>query len=100
MESGTSEHGWDILSYLGKRHERIGIFLGLVSKLLKGCECFLIAQLQHQLVRLDNREVEGDDLVEKGLIGGKPRVTFRFIVQDLPNGSGCFRHASDLLLVR
>jgi hypothetical protein len=88
MESGTSEHGRDILCYLGKRHDRIGIFLGLVGKLLKGGECFLIAQLQHQLVRLDNREVEGGDLVEKGLIGSKPRAMFRRMVQDLPDGSG------------
>ena len=100
MDRSPSEHGWDILCYLGKRHDRIGIFLGLVGKLLKGCECFLLAQLQHQLVRLDDGEVESGDLVEKGLVGSKPRAMFRLMVQSLPNGGGCLSQCLRLLSVR
>src|SRR6266566_6833092 len=42
---------------------------------------------------LNNREIEGCDLVEKILIGSKPRHMLRLILQALLDGSGCLRHA-------
>src|SRR5579884_1346948 len=99
MNSGTSEQSRDILCYFGKRHDRVGSFLRRVGQLLKSSEGFLIAQLQHQLMRLDDGEVERCYLVEKGLIGSKPRAIGWLVAQGLPNSGGCLRHARSLLLV-
>jgi hypothetical protein len=43
-------------------------------------------------VSLDDFKVEGNDLVEKSLIGSKPRRVFWLVIQGLLDGRGCFGH--------
>src|SRR5947209_9283030 len=44
-------------------------------------------------MRLNHREIEGCDLIEKLLSGSKPGPMLKLILQALLDGSGCLRHA-------
>ena len=49
---------------------------------------------------LDHFKIEGDNPIEKSLIGSKPRAMFRLMVQSLPHGGGCLSQCVRLLSVR
>jgi len=42
-------------------------------------------------------EIEGSHPIEEGGIGSKPRRVFGLMIQDLPDGRGCFCHIREFL---
>ncbi len=75
------------------------ILLGGMGEPFEGGKGFPIGESQNWYIRQSYLKVERSYLVEKRLCGSKPGAMRRLVGKNLPDGSGCFRPQS-LLLVR
>ena len=61
-----------------------------MGQLLQCRERVLVLEIQDLLVGLNDLEIESSHLIEKDLIGSKPRGMLWLVIHTLPNGRGCF----------
>jgi hypothetical protein len=58
--------------------------------LLQSRERVLVLEIQDLLVSGNDLEIESGNLIEKDVIGSKPRGMLWLVMQNLPDGCGCF----------
>src|SRR5260370_6530015 len=90
MDGCPPEHGRNFLADRRKWHDRMGFLFRGVGQFLQGRECVLVTQIQDLLVGLNDLEIESSHLIEKDLIGSKPRGMLWLVMHHLPDGRGCF----------
>ncbi len=61
-----------------------------MSQFFQCRERVLVPQIQNLLVGLNDLEIESSHLIEKDLIGSKPRGMLWLVMHPLLDGRGCF----------
>ena len=89
MDGCPPEHGRNILADRGKWHDRVGVLFRGVGQFLQCRERVLVLEIQDLLVGLNDLEIESSHLIEKDLIGSKPRGMLWLVIHTLPDGRGC-----------
>jgi hypothetical protein len=99
IDGSPPKHCWDVFSDIGQRHDRVRVEFSGMREFLKCGEGFLVGEIKHAWMSLDDIEVEFSNLIEKSMVGSQVRLHTLFSAYRLANGDGGLCYVNQLLSI-